>query len=316
MIRRLTFVLLALAAFAWSAPAGAQPPSYLFQIPSNFRFHEVHQMVQHPDGRVFVAAGNTNLVVAYDLSGNYVTQFGSGGTGLGQFQKTTGLAIDAAGNFYVSDQFNLRVQKFSPAFVPLGAFGAGTLNNPVNLAIAPDQSRLYVVEYLAHRISMFDLNGLFLGSFGSPGSGAGQFNRPWGIAVDATGQVYVADQVNHRVQQFTATGTYLGQFGTNGSGAGQFQNPVGMDFDSKGDLFVCDQLNNRVQQFTPAGAYLTQWGSFGSGPGQFYNDWCVLETQDGNIWVGDTYNFRIQVFGFPTPAIPASWGAIKSTYRQ
>src|SRR5262245_43894897 len=135
MLRRLSLTLLAVAALAWSAPAGAQPPTFLFQIPSVGRFDEIHQMVQHPDGRVFVAAGNPHRVVVYALWGSYLAHFGSLGVGLGQFRKTTGLAIDAAGNIYVSDQFNGRVQKFSPAFVPLAAFGGNALNNPVNLAI-------------------------------------------------------------------------------------------------------------------------------------------------------------------------------------
>jgi len=44
----------------------------------------------------------------------------------------------------------------------------------------------------------------FLGKFGSGGTGAGQFNQPWDVAVAANGDLYVADTVNGQVQQFTA----------------------------------------------------------------------------------------------------------------
>src|SRR2546425_7485623 len=46
-------------------------------------------------------------------------------------------------------------------------------------------------------------------AWGSLGSGDGQFNTPWGVAVDQVGNVYVADTDNHRVQKFTATGGHL-----------------------------------------------------------------------------------------------------------
>ena len=51
-------------------------------------------------------------------------------------------------------------------------------------------------------------DGTFIGQFGSPGTGEGQFNSPWGITVDSDGFVYVADHKNHRVQKLDADGNY------------------------------------------------------------------------------------------------------------
>src|SRR5262245_26383458 len=54
--------------------------------------------------------------------------------------------------------------------------------------------------------------------WGIPGSGPGQFNNPYDVAVDPAGFVLVADGLNNRVQKFTLDGTYVTQWGSNGTG--------------------------------------------------------------------------------------------------
>ena len=76
-----------------------------------------------------------------------------------------------------------------------------------------------------HRIQRFTRDGKFLGKFGVLGNGPGQFNMPWGVAVNATGEIYVTDWRNDRVQKFTQEGDYLLEWGTSGSGAGPVQPP-------------------------------------------------------------------------------------------
>src|SRR3954451_8038822 len=71
-----------------------------------------------------------------DLS--LVTQWGSGGTGNGQFAVPNGVAVDAAGNVYVADQNNDRIEKFDSNRGFLLAFGApGTFNGPGHMGIDP-----------------------------------------------------------------------------------------------------------------------------------------------------------------------------------
>src|SRR5438132_8137239 len=83
---------------------------------------------------------------------------------------------------------------------------------------------------------------VYLTQWGTPGSGNGEFNRPYGVAVDAAGDVYVVDWEreslggNSRIQKFTGTGTYLTQWGSPGSGNGQFQNPSGVATDGSGHV--------------------------------------------------------------------------------
>ncbi len=132
--------------------------------------------------------------------------------------------------------------------------------------------------------------------FGSAGSGNGEFNSPYGIAVAADGSIYVADSANHRVQKFTSAGVYDSQFGSSGTGNGQFNTPLGIAIAGDGSIFVTDIGNNRVQKFTSAGAYDSQFGSNGSGNGEFVSPWGIAIASDGSIYVVDSGNSRIQKF--------------------
>ena len=84
--------------------------------------------------------------------------------------------------------------------------------------------------------------------WGDFGTGPGQFNMPWGLAVDAQGDVFVADWRNDRIQKLTSNGQFIMKFGTSGSGKGEFNRPSGIAVDSDGDIYVADWGNDRIQQ--------------------------------------------------------------------
>jgi DNA-binding beta-propeller fold protein YncE len=93
----------------------------------------------------------------------------------------------------------------------LTSVGVIALALALALALAVAFVLAYAPAALALRAHTFET------SFGSAGSGPGQFEHPAGVAVnEATGDVYVLDRGNDRVERFSATGVYLGQF--NGSG--------------------------------------------------------------------------------------------------
>ena len=100
------------------------------------------------------------------------------------------------------------------------------------------------------RVQVFNSGGVFQSTFGSQGSGDGEFNKPNGIAVDGSGNIYVADMFNSRVQVFNSSGGFLSAFGSFGSGNGQFSSPNGIAVDSGGNIYVADANNNRVQVFS------------------------------------------------------------------
>ncbi len=122
-------------------------------------------------------------------------------------------------------------------------------------------------------------------TWGTSGSGNGQFSYPYGVAVDASGNVYVADRGNNRIEKFDTNGNYLAQWGTSGSGSGQFNQPFGVAVDSSGNVYVADTDNNRIEKFVPYGtinatvlyngqplqnAYLYLQGSIPYAPRDFY----------------------------------------------
>lgn len=69
-------------------------------------------------------------------------------------------------------------------------------------------------------------------SFGSEGSGDGQFKHPGDVAVDAAGSLWVVDQANSRIEKFSETGEFLAKFGAAGSGKGQLSGPSALALDA------------------------------------------------------------------------------------
>jgi DNA-binding beta-propeller fold protein YncE len=96
-----------------------------------------------------------------------------------------------------------------------------------------------------------------VGTIGGPGDGAGKFDIPAGLVVDAAGNLFVADLGNHRIQQFAPTALDANQYdfvtawGAAGAGNGQFNQPIDLAVDDNGTVFVVDFANVRIQVFAP-----------------------------------------------------------------
>src|SRR5207244_2440750 len=111
------------------------------------------------------------------------------------------------------------------------------------------------------------------------GSSIGQFNAPFGVAVDDRGGVYVVDQLNSRIQHFAADGTALGAWGGPGAGSGELRTPFGVAF-AGGRVYVADFGNDRVQVFAADGSVAASFGGRGSGDGQFLRPAAVAIDRD------------------------------------
>jgi sugar lactone lactonase YvrE len=136
----------------------------------------------------------------------------------------------------------------------------------------------------------------FQTSWGTPGSGQGQFTNPGLPAVGPDGSVYLADTGNNRVQKFTSDGAFLLEWGATGVGQAQFNSPNAVAVGPDGTVYVTDGLNNRVQRFDANGAFLSQWGSTGAGDGQFSGPAGIAAGPDGSVYVADTNNTRVERF--------------------
>ena len=148
-------------------------------------------------GTVAILLFSTVTYSAAETAPSYVLQWGSQGlqiTGLFSFPQD--IAVDSAGNVYVSDYGNRRIQKFDNDGNFLHTWGIkgsgnGQFQAPAGIAIGGDY--VYVIDNDLNRVQKFDTVGKYIIQWGVKGQGAGQFMLPQGIAVDSHGDVYVAD---------------------------------------------------------------------------------------------------------------------------
>ena len=233
----------------------------------------------------------------------YAAQFGSGGSGNGQFNHPVGVAVDASGNVWVVDAYNNRVEKFSSAGAFLAAYGKegsseteAQFREPVGIAINQKSGNLYVSDQNNNRVVELSSTGSLVRVFGKAGTGHGEFKEPGGIAIDAKGDVWVVDSGNDRVQEFSESGTYMKEFGSAGSGEGQLNNPASIAIAGE-DIYVTDLNNSRVEEFgEEGGKFVRVFGSWGSGNGQFEYPTGIAVAPNGNVYVADDGNARVQEF--------------------
>jgi sugar lactone lactonase YvrE len=138
----------------------------------------------------------------------------------------------------------------------------------------------------------------FLTTWGSSGTTNGNFEAPFGVATDASGNVYVADCQVNRVQKFDANGGYLTKWGTLGSGNTQFNCARDVAIDATG-VYVVDFYNNRVVKFDTSGKYILQFNNLAHGV--FDQPVGVAADGLGHVYVADTSasdnaNQRVQRF--------------------
>jgi streptogramin lyase len=282
-------------------------PGETITITARYSGHQrtlLHTM--HPGGQ------HVDVVLARNQPDDYLYERQIG-TPTATFSSPYDIAVDGAGNLYVVDNGNARVQVFDSTgqFVrqwgTLGS-GPGQFNNPGGVAIDPG-GNLYIADKNNHRIQHFSPLGTPLGTLGTFGSDAGQFSSPAGVTVDANGNVYVADTGNNRIQKFRSDGIWLASWGSFGSGTGQFDMPIDVATDGVANIYVLDRNNQRVQIFTSGGAPLASWGSQGSANGQFSDPQSLTADVSGNIYVADNGNKRVQKFSGAGGWL-ASWGGI------
>jgi DNA-binding beta-propeller fold protein YncE len=179
---------------------------------------------------------------------------GGEGTGPGRFKGPRGIAVNAAGEVFVADTDNHRIQRFSPAgdyLAELGGPGSepGRLNQPNGLAIDAS-GHLFVADSGNHRVQELDATGRFVQEWRGPEP---TFYGPRDVVV-AGGVLYVLDQGRGRVVVIRPDGR-MAAMGSLGSGAGQLRDPTGLAV--AGDrVYVADAANGRLAIFTTGGDWI------------------------------------------------------------
>lgn len=223
------------------------------------------------------------------VAGDYILGNGFSGDGgqatAAQFYTPMGVAVDASGNIYVVDQGNNVVRKVD---------GAGIMST-------------YAGNY----------------AYGSGYSGDGgmataaELNNPFGVAVDASGNILIADAGNNVVRKVNTSGaisTVAGKYsygaGYSGDGgmatSAELNSPRGVSFDAFGSLYISDEGNNVIRKVKPTGIIGTVAGNHSYGAGYSgdggnataaelnHPDGITLDAS-GNLYIADVSNEVIRM---------------------
>ena len=273
------------------------------------------------------------------VSNGAITTVAGGGSPLGDNGPATGgwlglpsgVAVDSAGNLYITDLDNNRVRKVSNGVITTvagnGTYGFSGDNGPATSAqlygpegVAVDNAgNLYIADTYNERIRKVSNgvittvagNGVCCGFSGDNGLATrAQLNGPWGAAVDSAGNLYIADYSNNRIRKVvngvitTVAGDGTCCFsGDNGPAtSAQLYDPEGAAVDSAGNLYIADSLNYRIRKVVN-GVITTVAGNgtpgFGgdNGPAtsaRLNQPHGVAVDSAGNLYIADTGNNRIR----------------------
>lgn len=296
-----------------------------------------------------VAASSTGNVYVVDQLNNRIRKITSAGiistiAGTGTYGNTgdggaataatlanpQGVAVDAAGNVYVADYGNNRIRKISTTGIISNFAGSGTgidggaattadVYHPA--AVAVDASgNVYIAETGNNRVRKVNTSGIISTIAGTGVSGysgdagaatAAKLSSPYGVTVDASGNVYIADLGNNRIRKVsggvisTVAGTGVAGFSGDGGAAtsANINTPYGMTMDASGNMYICDYNNFRIRRVS---ATCTISTIAGTGNPAYGGDGGMATLADlnrptgiavdasGNIYVADNNNQRVR----------------------
>ncbi|HEY6343299.1 MAG TPA: protease pro-enzyme activation domain-containing protein [Bryobacteraceae bacterium] len=294
-------------------------------------------------GNTYFPSPNLNAVFKADPTGMVTRLAGSGIVGFSgdgasalsaQLNGPTGVAVDSLGNVYIADTNNWRVRKVDSSGNITTVAGNGSCCEPTGddgsangagiglpYGLAVDSSGNLYISDISNSIVRKVAAGIITtvvgsGSFGYSGDGgsatSAELDGPYGIALDASGNLYIADRFNYRVRMVSTGGvitTVAGNgkccYGGDGGPAtsAELDSPSGVAVDASGDLYIADTFNDRIRKVNAAGIITTGAGyqTYGfSGDGGaatgarlWYPEGVAVDAS-GNLYIADSGNARIR----------------------
>jgi len=285
------------------------------------------------------------------VAGNSKNTAGYGGDGGSATASTVlmnspyGVKVDNSGNIYIADLLNHVVREVSGGNISTiagnnqfgfqgdgGPAAQAEFNQPFGLALDSNHN-LFISDSQNNRVRKIDTNGIVTTvagdgftqiNDGGPALNAG-LSLPYGIAVDAAGNLYIADSSNHRIRKVDTNGNIstvagTGTKGFTGDGGlatqAEINRPFDVAVDQFGDLFIVDSNNNRIREVTPDGnirtiagnsiAGYTGDGFIATNARINFPSGVAVDNSTGKIYIGDTGNNVIRLLTPYPPAVNSS----------
>jgi DNA-binding beta-propeller fold protein YncE len=213
---------------------------------------------------------------------------GGRGSGKGEFDSPTAMAVDSNGNILIADTGNGRIEKFSADGTFLTSIGRFEEPNGVAIDRA---GNIYVAEIGSrHRVQKLGPQGTFIAEW-KPG-----LYGPRRITIGADDSIYVDDSGRNRIVKFSPDGQVLATWGSEGSGEGQFKGISSVAVDpANNKLYVADPLNSRIQVFDSTGKFVTKWPVPEWGQTLGFEDLAV-DSQTGRLYASSAHMNSVLVF--------------------
>ena len=282
-------------------------------------------------------------LLKFDRNGNYVGEIGKNNYA---WSYAHVVRVDRFDNIWAVDKGSDMIVKFNPqgkitmvfgrkmessdeeskpydrAHEPKPAkFDNGRFRMPTDVAWDSKDNAYFSDGYWNSRVGKVDKNGDWVGSWGSPGKGEGQFDTPHSIATDAQDNVYVADRGNRRIQVFDGEGKLVRTIQTDTPRPAGAKPAIGnpppnlagyqgsmtqMDgapwavcitppnAQKTQYLYMADAFPGRVYKFSLDGKLLGYFGKAGKQPGQFGWIHEIACPSENELFVAEVLNWRVQ----------------------
>ncbi len=272
---------------------------------------------------------------------------GSSGNGgqatVAELYSPSGMALDVSGNLYIADVHDNYIRKVNTSGVISTVAGNGTagfsgdggqataaeLWGPTGITFDA-AGNLYIADYANFRIRKIIISTGIISTVAGNGTGgfsgdggqatAAKIDSPYGVILDAAGNLYIADTGNQRIRKVNTSGTIStfagnGVLGNSGDGgqatAAELDNPRGLACDAVGNLYIADQYNSRIRKINTLGVISTFAGNGTAGysgdgaaatASELYEPTGVVFNSAGNLYIADEGNSRIREITINCPA--------------
>lgn len=272
-----------------------------------------HAVRIDPHDNIWVVDKGSNMILRFTADGHVDWVFGRKGEASHlqvppDYASTMAEILDRAG-------VKVEIPKNNNARSPVPLHRDNEFNQPTDVAWDAAGNSYFSDGYVNSRVAKVNPRGEWITSWGSLGSGPGQFDTPHGIAISPANEVYVADRGNRRIQVFDQNGKYLREFvidvpvdtkrgkvvygnenpnGKTGSLAPGAPDALCMTPGPNPVLFVGDLYPSRIYKVSLEGKVLGVYGQPGRNLGEFGWIHAIACPSEDEIWVAELINWRVQ----------------------